>query len=120
MWHKIWRKIDRIDRALIVGFAGVALAVSLGAPGAAAASNQTPHRATAAHRIHRAYAANHTYPAHHRQWFGRRNPATYGYANIPPNAFIGRNYVFVPGVGILGESCDLPTSACPNEYRDVQ
>ena len=25
-----------------------------------------------------------------------------------------------PGVGILGESCDLPTSACPNEYRDIQ
>ena len=29
-------------------------------------------------------------------------------------------YTFVPGVGILGESCDLPTSACPNEYRDIQ
>ena len=22
--------------------------------------------------------------------------------------------------GVLGESCDLPTSACTNEYRDVQ
>jgi hypothetical protein len=28
-------------------------------------------------------------------------------------------YVFVPGRGILGESCDLPTSACSNEYRDI-
>ena len=28
---------------------------------------------------------------------------------------------FVPGVeGILGASCDLPTSACTNEYRDVK
>jgi hypothetical protein len=24
------------------------------------------------------------------------------------------------GVRILDESCDLPTSSCPNEYRDVQ
>ena len=24
------------------------------------------------------------------------------------------------GVGIVAESCDLPTSACTNEYRDVQ
>jgi hypothetical protein len=24
---------------------------------------------------------------------------------------------FVPGRGIVGESCDLPTSACPNEER---
>ena len=29
-------------------------------------------------------------------------------------------YTFVPGVGILGESCDMPISACTNEYRDVQ
>lgn len=120
MWCTMWRKIDRVDRALIAGFAGAALAVSLGAPGAAAAGNQTSHRAAAAHRVHRAYVSSHTYPAHRGQWFGRRNRATYGYANIPPNAFIGPNYVFVPGVGILGESCDLPTSACPNEYRDVQ
>jgi hypothetical protein len=24
---------------------------------------------------------------------------------------------FVPGRGIVGESCDLPTSACPNDER---
>jgi hypothetical protein len=29
-------------------------------------------------------------------------------------------YVFVPGHGILGEDCDMPTSTCPNELRDVQ
>ena len=28
--------------------------------------------------------------------------------------------IFVPGVGILGEACDLPSSACTNEYRDIQ
>jgi hypothetical protein len=38
---------------------------------------------------------------------------------VPPNAIRGPGHTFVPGVGILGESCDLPTSACTNEYRDV-
>jgi len=45
----------------------------------------------------------------------------YGFLRgVPPNAILGPGYTFVPGVGILGESCDLPTSACTNEYRDVQ
>jgi hypothetical protein len=36
----------------------------------------------------------------------------YGFLdNLPPNAIRER---------ILGESCDLPTSARTNEYRDVQ
>ena len=39
---------------------------------------------------------------------------------LPPNAIVGPGYTFVPGVGILGASCDLPTSACTNEYRDVK
>jgi len=29
-------------------------------------------------------------------------------------------YVFVPGHGILGEDCNMPTSTCPNELRDTQ
>ncbi|MGP0090565.1 MAG: hypothetical protein ACLPKB_11500 [Xanthobacteraceae bacterium] len=29
-------------------------------------------------------------------------------------------YVFVPGHGILGEACNLPTSTCENQYRDVR
>jgi len=31
-----------------------------------------------------------------------------------------RDYVFVPGRGILGEDCDMPTSTCPNEVRDTR
>jgi hypothetical protein len=43
----------------------------------------------------------------------------YGFlTHVPPNAIRMPGYIFVPGVGILGESCDLPTSACTNEYRD--
>lgn len=35
-------------------------------------------------------------------------------------AYQGRDYVFVPGRGILGEACNLPTSTCENQFRDVQ
>jgi hypothetical protein len=45
----------------------------------------------------------------------------YGFlGRVPANAIRGPGYTFMPGVGILGESCDLPTSACTNEYRDIQ
>jgi hypothetical protein len=45
----------------------------------------------------------------------------YGFLRqVPANAIQMPGYTFVPGVGILGESCDLPTSACPNQYRDVK
>jgi hypothetical protein len=33
---------------------------------------------------------------------------------------VAPGYVFVPGHGILGEDCDMPTSTCPNELRDTQ
>jgi len=26
----------------------------------------------------------------------------------------------VPGHGILGEDCNMPTSTCANEYRDIR
>jgi hypothetical protein len=71
-------------------------------------------------------------PHHHHLYAMYRGPAyappaalpyapEYGFLRqVPPNAIRGPRYTFVPGVGILGESCDLPTSACSNEYRDIQ
>ena len=46
----------------------------------------------------------------------------YGFlSHVPANAIrTPGGSTFVPGVGILGESCDLPSSACTNEYRDTQ
>jgi hypothetical protein len=45
----------------------------------------------------------------------------YGFLkHVPPNAIRMPGYIFAPGVGILGQSCDLPTSACSNRYRDIQ
>ncbi len=32
----------------------------------------------------------------------------------------GPGYLYVPGHGILDEACNLPSSTCPNEYRDIR
>jgi len=97
--------------------------------------------ATVSVGTHAAAAANvrhtrHTYPSHaytshayaghrHGPWSARDATLPYGpeygfLRRVPPNAIVGPGYTFVPGVGILGASCDLPTSACTNEYRDVK
>jgi hypothetical protein len=92
------------------------VAVCLGTQSAVAASYK---RSPPVHRVHHAYAT----------YRGSRfaHPGTlpygpeYGFlAHVPPNAIRMPGYTFVPGLGILGESCDLPTSACDNRYRDVK
>jgi len=67
----------------------------------------------------RAHAHATLQPLHHH---ARRNVARRaGYAAAAPSAaYLGPGYVFVPGRGILGEDCDMPSSTCPNELRDVQ
>jgi hypothetical protein len=102
-------------------FSGLALAaivVSLGAQSAAAAS-------TDQRRLGKPLPPHHHLYARYRGPYSAP-PAALPYApeygflrRVPPNAIRGPGYTFVPGVGILGESCDLPTSACTNEYRDV-
>ena len=89
-------------------------AVSIGADSAAAANVRNLRHAHAGHyvRVYRAQPVG-----------GARLPygPEYGFLrHVPPNAIRGPGYTFVPGLGILGESCDLPTSACSNEYRDVR
>jgi hypothetical protein len=103
------------SRAFCAGFLLAAAALSLGAQSAAAASHK--HAAPVVRHVHQGYAA------YRSPRFAP--PATlpygpeYGFlSHVPPNAISMPGYIFVPGVGILGESCDLPTSACPNEYRD--
>jgi hypothetical protein len=66
---------------------------------------------------------------HHRGYAHRQYPPEYrpapaygaapGYWDMSGRAH-GAGYVFVPGRGILGEACNLPTSACSNQYRDTQ
>jgi hypothetical protein len=87
-----------------------ALTIALDAPEAAAAGSVVnKHPRPVAHRAYHAAAATLPYGPE------------YGFLrHIPPNAIRMPGYIFVPGVGILGASCDLPTSACPNEYRDIR
>lgn len=99
---------------VFVAFAVATLAASFGSPVAAAASGDNSVRP---HRHHRAHHAI------HRAVVGERLPngPEYGFlTHVPPNAIRMPGYTFVPGVGILGASCDLPTSACSNEYRDIR
>ena len=116
----------KVSTALVVGCVGIVFALSPGFSGSAAASDgrrmtqvHKAHRTYQPHLTNRYYMANGAGASGQPYRFDPRNPEGYGVVP-PPNAFIGPNYVFVPGVGILGESCDLPTSACPNEYRDIQ
>jgi hypothetical protein len=102
-----------------VGAALTLLCVLLSAEGAPAASadHRWPHKTGVAR--HHLYA---TYPRSFASMPASLPRAPeYGFlSHVPANAIRGPGYTFVPGVGILGESCDLPTSACTNEYRDVQ
>jgi hypothetical protein len=102
---------------LAVGLATATLVISLGPPAASATNRDKPH-----HRVHREHVVYATHP-----WHGAAQSAALPYgpeyhflSHVPANAIRMPGYTFVPGVGILGESCDLPTSACSNQYRDIQ
>jgi hypothetical protein len=100
-----------ISRAGGVGIALAAVVASFGAQSAAARSLQHHHH----HHLYAMYRGPYTPSA------ALPRTPEYGFLNhVPANAIRGPGYTFVPGVGILGESCDLPTSACTNEYRDTQ
>lgn len=53
-----------------------------------------------------------TQSRHHRHYLSGRYRPIYDWA--------APGYVFVPGRGIPGEACNMPTSTCTNEYRDIQ
>ncbi len=65
-------------------------------------------------------------PQHHRHLVRSEfvTSATNGapYRSVPRgvSAYREPGRVYVPGAGIRDEACNLPTSACPNEMRDIQ
>jgi hypothetical protein len=99
---------------IAAGFVIASLAATLAVPTAALA-NTDNQRTTMAHRAHHGYAAHRW---HHRSsYYARRGaPAYYDYDHPAPAG----GYVFIPGKGIAGESCNMPTSTCSNQYRDTQ
>jgi hypothetical protein len=80
-------------------------------------SGGTVHRGA-----HRNAPGAHSHATPQPRYHSRRDVARRaGYAApVPSAAYLGPGYVFVPGRGILGEDCDMPTSTCPNELRDGQ
>ena len=73
---------------------------------ATAAHDGREHPARRAHP-HAALHQAHRHITPHAGYAGAHMPSDFG-------------YVFVPGHGILGEDCNMPTSTCPNEVRDIQ
>jgi hypothetical protein len=112
MSPKMLREVSRACSASLL----LVLAVFIGGQPAAAATpdKNKPVVSPHAHRgdaVRRRQSPGPTLP--HRPEYGFLK-------HVPPNAIRMPGYIFVPGVGILGESCDLPTSACSNRYRDIQ
>jgi hypothetical protein len=106
-----------IRATLGVGLTAAAFSISLGSTAAKAANGD---KYATSHRVHRAL-----YPPHRRLGDAQAGALPYGpeygfLSHVPANAIRMPGYTFVPGVGILGASCDLPTSACSNQYRDIQ
>lgn len=63
----------------------------------------------------RVYGKPFAHPHHH---VAAQGPFSYRWPRCGP--YHWRGYTDVPGRGIIHEACNLPTSACPNEMRDVQ
>ena len=102
-----------------IGFLLAAIALSLSVQSAAAASGKYQRATPTMHHTH------HLYATYRRPYFAYPQPLPYGPEYgfpryVPANAIRLPGYTFVRGVGILGEACNLPTSACTNEYRDVK
>jgi hypothetical protein len=47
-------------------------------------------------------------------------PASYGWVAPSERPIAMPGYVYLPGHGIVGSPCDMPDSACTNEYRNVR
>jgi hypothetical protein len=101
----------RLPVVVAIGIAS--LLVACGASGSAAAS-QDRHV-----RRHHAAAPHYGYGGPARPPYGYYT--RHGqYVPGPGDRLIqGPGYVYVPGHGILDEACNLPSSTCTNEYRDV-
>jgi hypothetical protein len=68
--------------------------------------------AQAAHRAH----------ATHRQFVRGRDGGGSHHGAVPQIVTTGRGsgYFYRPGRGIVDDACNLPTSGCPDQLRDVQ
>jgi hypothetical protein len=107
-----------IRLALTAGFLATPFLVATAVANVAAASNNRhvanghhAHRASVQYRhLGSGYMPLQGYVSRHGQYV----------PGAGDRLIYGPGYVFVPGHGILGEDCNMPTSTCTNEYRDIQ
>jgi len=107
-------QLKTLGLALVPAISVVSLLASSGAVSLAVAGNE--------HQVRHAHAV-----AAHPRYFGTHRPPRGYYtqhSQYVPGAddrlIYGPGYVYVPGHGILDEACNLPSSTCPNEYRDIR
>lgn len=103
-----------------------AIAVGLSANYATAHAAVGDAKKSSTHRETHAAAHDLNRHMHHRTSVHRasRSAAAYGAPPFhgPPGVpmYHRPGHTYAPGRGILDEACNLPTSLCPNEYRDIQ
>jgi hypothetical protein len=112
-----------MTRRMLAAAIALGLSANYATAHAAGGDAKTPVRhhetRSAAHALNR--------HAHYRTSARRssRNAAASGappFYALPPDVPVYHRpgYTYVPRQGIADEACNLPTSRCPNEYRDVQ
>jgi hypothetical protein len=113
--------------SLMACFSVASLSVGLGTMSVAVASNHSPHRVHQTSKVHHRYFGKPAYGYYSTPAYGYYSTPPYGYAplgqyvpSVSDRLIHGPGYVFVPGHGILDEDCNMPTSTCPNEYRNVR
>jgi len=92
----------------------VAVVLAFSPNGTIAAPRHHHHRSIVVHPHH--YANGWPPYAVARRW-----PREYGYVSPSevPRVMPG-GYVYLPGHGIVGSPCNMPDSACTNDYRTVR
>lgn len=103
----MWSRNRRMLAASVAVAAGLLSAEALARPPA--------HNAPRHHAIRQ---AGMRHPLHGTRHAGPIVPD--GRRGFAPLGYASPGYVFVPGRGIPGEDCNMPTSTCPNEMRDIQ
>ena len=86
----------------------------------AVASNHHPHRFHETSTVHHRYFGRPAYGYYSTPAYGYYAPLGQYVPSVNDRLIYGPGYVFVPGHGILDEDCNMPTSTCPNEYRDIR
>ena len=99
----------------IAAAASIAATLGLAATGAVAGSSAHTEKSHETHGTAHP-ATQHRRHVAHREFM----PGSGAYNAADPNLYRGPGYIYVSRWGILDEACNLPTSTCPNEMRDVQ